>query len=79
MSITGNQLRAARALIGVDRAALAEASGVSFNTIRNMEERGRDLVRVRSQTLEDIVVALEQLGVEFVGGRSGGRGVRLRD
>jgi DNA-binding XRE family transcriptional regulator len=37
--ITGNQLRAARALAEVDQKWLAEQSSVSVNTIRNMEAR----------------------------------------
>jgi DNA-binding XRE family transcriptional regulator len=44
MIFSGNQLRAARAMLGLDQEALAEKVGVSHNTIRNMEACGADPV-----------------------------------
>lgn len=40
MLLTGNQLKAARALAAVDQAWVAKAANVAVNTIRNMESRG---------------------------------------
>jgi transcriptional regulator with XRE-family HTH domain len=76
MELTGNHLRAARAIAGLDQAALADLSGVSINTIRNMEAAGASLVGGRASTRDQVQAALEKLGVEFTNG--GEPGVRLR-
>jgi transcriptional regulator with XRE-family HTH domain len=76
MELTGNHLRAARAIAGLDQAALADVSGVSINTIRNMEAAGASLVGGRASTRDQVQAALEKLGVEFTNG--GEPGVRLR-
>lgn len=74
-------MKAARALLGMDQRALAEASGVSLPTIRRMEASA-GTVRANVETLVKIVQALEQAGVELIGegavSAQGGRGVRLR-
>ena len=49
--MTGNQLKAARALAGIDQAKLAELAGLSVNTIRNMEASGASVMRIRVDTL----------------------------
>jgi transcriptional regulator with XRE-family HTH domain len=77
MAISGNQLRAARALAGIGQRELAESSNVSINTIRNMEARGPERVRVRLDTMERIIGALGDSGVEFTGEDDGRAGVRL--
>ncbi|WP_165219561.1 helix-turn-helix transcriptional regulator [Affinirhizobium pseudoryzae] len=69
--ITAAQIRAARALLDWKQTALAEASGVSEMSVKNLE-RGKNDPRV--STLEAIRNALEAAGVEFIAG-----GVRLRD
>jgi transcriptional regulator with XRE-family HTH domain len=76
MELTGNHLRAARAIAGLDQAALADLSGISINTIRNMEAAGASLVGGRASTRDQVQAALEKLGVEFTNG--GEPGVRLR-
>ncbi len=79
--ITARQMKAARALLGFDQRALAEASGVSLPTIRRMET-SHDNVRANVDTLVKVVTAFEDAGVELIaaGGASAadGRGVRLR-
>jgi transcriptional regulator with XRE-family HTH domain len=77
MAISGNQLRAARALADVGQRQLAKASKVSVNTIRNMEARKAETVRVRRTTMQKIRKALKQLNVVFLKGRTRGRGVQL--
>ncbi|NKC47800.1 helix-turn-helix domain-containing protein [Ochrobactrum anthropi ATCC 49188] len=62
MAITGNQIRAARSLLGLEQVALAEKAGVSTNTIRNMEAAGTDRVRVRTDTLDAVTDALKANG-----------------
>ena len=78
MIVSGNQLRAARSLVGIGQQELAESAGVSINTIRNMEARLADRVRVRSETLERITEALRRSGVEFTLDDDFRPGVRLR-
>lgn len=79
--ITAAQLRAARALAGLDQRKLAELSGLSLPTIQRMET-SEDLVRGNVDSLTKLIAALESVGVELIGegaaSASGGRGVRLR-
>ncbi|MCE8455317.1 helix-turn-helix domain-containing protein [Rhodovulum sulfidophilum] len=53
---------------------LAEAAGVSTNTITRLE-KGEAL---KPRTLEAIQSALESAGVEFIPENGGGPGVRLK-
>lgn len=79
--ITSDQLRAARALLGMDQRALAERSGLSLPTIQRMEGSG-GLIRGNVDSLMKLVGALESSGLELIGegavSQGGGRGVRLR-
>ncbi len=74
--ITGNQLRAARALVGVEQRWLADSSGVSVNTIRNMEARAASEITSGAVTVRKVQAVLEACGVEFSNG--GQPGVKLR-
>lgn len=74
--MTSGQLRAARALLGIDQKTLAEMSGVSLPTIQRMEASD-GTVRGNVDTLTKVVEALDRAGVELLS--AGGRGVRLRD
>jgi len=75
-------MRAARALLGMDQARLAELSGVSLATIQRMEASEGN-VRGVVDTLTKVVEALNAAGIELIGeqqrSESGGRGVRLRE
>jgi len=79
--ITGPQLRASRALLGLEQRALAEAAGVSLPTIQRMEASPGS-VRAVVDTLVKVMGALEAAGIEFINdgavSPSGGRGVRLK-
>ncbi len=75
MLITGNQLRAARALAGVEQQWVADRSGVSVNTIRNMEARGMEPITSGAVTVRKVQAAIEGAGVEFTNG--GQPGVRM--
>jgi len=79
--ITASQLRAARALLGIDQKTLSELSGVSLPTIQRMEASEGN-VRGMVDTLTKVVEALQKAGVELIAeyARSdgSGRGVRLR-
>lgn len=76
MLTTGNQLKAARALAGIEQAKLAEMTGLNVNTIRNMEASGPEQIAGRAQNVTTIVRALDSLGIEFL--NHGQPGVRLR-
>jgi transcriptional regulator with XRE-family HTH domain len=79
--ITAGQLRAARALIGIDQRRLAELAGLSLPTIQRMEA-SEGVVRGNVESLTKLVGALNAAGIELIGdgvvSQSGGRGVRLR-
>jgi transcriptional regulator with XRE-family HTH domain len=73
---TGNQLKAARALAGVDQQQVADSAGVNVNTIRNMEARGAKPITSSAVTVRNVQLALEALGIEFL--NHSRPGVRLR-
>jgi predicted transcriptional regulator len=79
--ITSAQMRAARALLGIDQRQLADLSGVSLPTIQRMEASD-GTVRCVVDTLTKVIEAFESAGVELIGDNaaspSGGRGVRFK-
>lgn len=78
--LTAEQIRAARALVRMDQRQLAEAAGVSVETIKRLEGMAGRLTKVRVDTLDAIHSALADR-VEFLDGPysgDGGPGVRLR-
>ena len=78
--ITAAQLRAARALLGIDQRELAERAGLSLPTIQRMEA-SHGVIRGNVESLTKLVTALTAAGIEFIGdaapSRGKGRGVRL--
>ncbi|WP_095201282.1 helix-turn-helix domain-containing protein [Mesorhizobium carmichaelinearum] len=66
MPVTGNQIKAARALAGMDQKQLAEAARVGINTIRNFEGWNDQIVRGRLDTMNNIYAALANVGVVFL-------------
>jgi transcriptional regulator with XRE-family HTH domain len=76
MLTTGNQLKAARALAGLDQVTLAELAKISPNTISAMEKRGAETLTSGLDTIRAIMVALEASGVELL--NHGQPGVRLK-
>lgn len=79
--ITSQQLRAARALLGMDQRDLAEVAHLSLPTIQRMEASD-GVIRGNVDSLMKLIGALERAGVELIaeGATSdkGGRGVRLK-
>jgi transcriptional regulator with XRE-family HTH domain len=79
--ITAAQMRAARALLGLDQRALAELSGLSLPTIQRMEASD-GVIRGNVDSLMKLTAALTAAGIELLGDNapssSGGRGVRLK-
>jgi transcriptional regulator with XRE-family HTH domain len=79
--ITAAQMRAARALLGIDQRDLAQRSGLSLPTIQRMEASD-GTVRGNVDSLMKLVDALAADGIELIGegatSSAGGRGVRLK-
>ena len=79
--ITAAQMRAARALLGIDQRDLAERCGLSLPTIQRMEA-SNGVVRGNVDSLMKLVDALAANGIELIaeGATSGqgGRWVRLK-
>jgi transcriptional regulator with XRE-family HTH domain len=79
--ITAGQIRASRALLGIDQRTLAEAAGLSLPTIQRMEASD-GVVRGNVDSLMKLIAALDSLGIELMtdnaASSGGGRGVRLK-
>ena len=58
---TAGQIRAARALLGVDQVTLARGAGISVATLRRAEAG-----HAPSETIQRVAEVLEQAGVRFV-------------
>ena len=79
--ISSAQLRASRALLGIDQRRLAELSGLSLPTIQRMEASD-GVIRGNVDSLMKLIGALDTAGIELIGdgavSSTGGRGVRLK-
>lgn len=79
--ISAGQLRAARAILGIDQKTLAGLSGLSVPTIQRMEA-SQGVIRGNVDSLMKLVNALDTAGVELIAAgatsSSGGRGIRLK-
>ncbi|MEK9283079.1 MULTISPECIES: helix-turn-helix domain-containing protein [unclassified Bradyrhizobium] len=79
--ITAAQLRAARALLGIDQRELAQRSSLSLPTIQRMEA-SEGVIRGNVDSLMKLVEALSAAGIELIAegatSSAGGRGVRLK-
>jgi len=62
---TGNQLRAARALVGINQINLAKMARVNPNTISAMERCGSKPFKSAFETVCSVMTALETAGCEF--------------
>lgn len=80
--ITSSQMRAARALLGLDQKQLAKIADLSLPTIQRMESSD-DMIRGNVDSLTKLLTALDQAGIELIGENAPslghGRGVRLRE
>lgn len=79
--ITAPQLKAARALLGLDQRTLAALAGLSVPTIQRMEASD-GVIRGNVDSLMKLVGALDTAGVDLIAegtaSHDGGRGVRLK-
>lgn len=80
--ITAAQLRAARALLGIDQRGLAALAQLSVPTVQRMEG-STGVIRGNVDSLMKLVGALDAAGIELIGegapSQGGGRGVRLKE
>ena len=75
--ITSDQIRAARALLGWKQTDLAERSGISEISVKNIE---RGITDPRSKTLGALESAFRKAGVVFLDSgenKAGGYGIRF--
>lgn len=79
--LTAAQMKAARALAGIDQRKLAELSGLSLPTIQRMEA-SEEVIRGNVDSLMKVIAALDAAGIALIGegtvSQGGGRGVRLK-
>jgi transcriptional regulator with XRE-family HTH domain len=79
--LTAAQLRASRALLGIDQRTLADLAGLSVPTIQRMEASD-GVIRGNVDSLMKLIGALGAAGIELIAEGSpspgGGRGVRLK-
>ena len=75
MTINGEQVRAARSLLGWPRIKLAFLSDIGVHVVKNIETSERT---VSASSIERVRVVLESAGVIFVEESGEGPGVRLR-
>jgi transcriptional regulator with XRE-family HTH domain len=80
--ITSGQLKASRALLGIDQRTIAKLSGLSVPTIQRMEA-SNGVIRGNVDSLMKLVGALDAAGIVLIGddasSAGGGRGVRLKE
>ena len=74
--MTSAQLRAARAMLDWSQSELALRAELSVETIKRLENMPDTLAATRVSTLNAIIVAIADAGVEFTNGDA--PGVRLR-
>lgn len=75
-ALTGEQIRAGRALARIDQSELARRCGLSLETIKRLE-RIRGPVDANSRTLRALVEVFSTMGVAFDSCEDGGTGVCL--
>lgn len=75
-ALSGEQIRAARALARIDQSALAKRCGLSLETIKRLE-RIRGPVDANSRTLRALFEVFSAMGVAFDSREDGGVGVCL--
>jgi transcriptional regulator with XRE-family HTH domain len=76
--ITGEQVRAARALARMEQTQLAIAADLSVATVKRLEQF-RGAIQANTATEASIRKVFADAGVIFIDENGGGAGVRLRD
>jgi hypothetical protein len=76
--ISGRQIAAARALLGIGQTELAEKANISAPTLRRMEA-SEGAATGLANNVAAVRAALESAGILFIDQNGNGPGVRLRD
>jgi transcriptional regulator with XRE-family HTH domain len=76
--ITGEQIRAGRAVLKWSAQDLADSSGLGVATVRRLESGDGVPSEAMVSTLTALKLALEVAGIEFIGSPSDAPGVRYR-
>jgi DNA-binding transcriptional regulator YiaG len=76
-SVSAQQIRAARGLLGISAAELANQAGVNWKTVQRFESAEK-IPESRSGTLARVMAALEAAGIHFIGDPLTSPGVQLR-
>ncbi len=74
--VSGAQIRAARALLGISAAELAQISGVGHRTLQRFEATD-GIPDGRTAVLQQLIKALESKGIVFAGDPISSPGVQL--
>ena len=77
MTISTQQIKAARALLRISVFDLADISNLSSSTIKRLEAQNSEVLP-RDSTMSRIKLALESQGIEFLGTPEKDPGVRLK-
>ena len=77
MSITGQQIRAARGALNWSVQDLSAATGVGTATIVRYEAAEHAIPKSRKNNLETIRTAFEAAGLQFIGTPDDGPGIRF--
>ena len=77
MTISIQQIKAARALLRISVFDLADISNLSSSTIKRLEAQNSEVLP-RNSTMSRIKLALESRGIEFLGTPDKDPGVRLK-
>ena len=77
MTISIQQIKAARALLRISVFDLADISNLSSSTIKRLEAQNSEVLP-RDSTMSRIKLALESQGIEFLGTSEKDPGVRLK-
>jgi ribosome-binding protein aMBF1 (putative translation factor) len=75
--ISGSQIKAARALLGISATELSERAHVDWSTVQRFESAD-GISKSRSGTLQRIKETLEAAGITFVGDPETSPGVQLK-
>ena len=78
MVLTGEQIRAARAILRWKAIDLADKAGVGLSTVQRAEQQDGPVTMMRAN-MDAIFRAFEAAGVEFIPENGGGAGARLRE
>jgi predicted transcriptional regulator len=77
LKVSIRQLKAARALLGWSQQDLALSAKVSEPTVKRLEA-SEGPIGGRAETIDKLLFALENAGIEFITENGGGPGVRLK-